>query len=482
MPSHKTTAADLERWWILWPVAGIAAIAGIFLLAVKASSGLQQDLAGESEPIPATVAVTAAPEVPTSMEPSEVVVPAPAEAGPAESTELPPVAAISPEPLDPFAEPATPAAPEKRIVDLSVLSGAIGPAPETGEWIYLVTESGDEAVLVAERAPFAKGWERISGLVSAHDWMVRRETAGRQVNAAAWWGDKCWFAGNGIRWSLPIGSEVWNKSIEESGALFKLQVPRYQGSVIARNLPGDQALSAIHLDRRGRIWAASWAGGIARLEGYVAEADFSPLGIPIFSPEGWTAYTRSDGLCHDDVNGFAEDSEGRLWVGTDQGISILEDDRFTDDPFDSQFASLNVKSITNDREGRVFLGTIGGLVIIHPDRSVSVIDPSSGLPQRTPQALFVDSRDRIWVGTWGGGVVEVDRATYRLSPRNALPAAGAVGRICEDSSGTIWLASVTHGLWKLDAAGWSRVATPPGCESVRVVASLPKEIAVWQPD
>ena len=48
-----------------------------------------------------------------------------------------------------------------------------------------------------------------------------------------------------------------------------------------------------------------------------------------------------------------------------------------------------------------------------------------------------------------------------------------VGRICEDSTGVLWLASLSGGLWKLEYDIWSRLRPPCGFEQIRVVASIP---------
>ncbi len=270
------------------------------------------------------------------------------------------------------------------------------------------------------------------------------------------WKDRCWFVGEGVEWSYSspepfLRRDSVHSKLSESG------------------LP-NKTISGIYNDRGGRLWVSSWGDGIAWLEGYSARAD------SLNEEKGeelWHKLTTADGLCFDDVNGFTEDAKGRLWIATDKGISIRESGKFVADPLTEQFQNLNVKSIANDREGRIYLGVIGGLIIVHPDGSVLVINPASGLPQKTPQALFIDSRDRIWVGTWGGGAIQIDRSTFSVSTQLALPEAGMVGRICEDSTGVLWLASLSGGLWKLENDIWSRVRTPSGFEQIRVVASIP---------
>lgn len=336
---------------------------------------------------------------------------------------------------------------------------APAPTPATGsggaEIIMIATEEGR----VASLAPKGLSWT--GPVVAMPDgdgsWRVddpRSPTAGNigQLRAISYFGgDRTWFAGdNGVSW-------------REAGPAGDSR----EFAAGASGLPS-KPIAGIFLEESKRIWVNSWGDGIAYLEGYggPGAAATNPL-------EKWRRLSTPDGLCYDDVNGFAEDAQGRLWVGTDLGVSIWDGEKFLTDGVVPQLAGLNVKSITNDSEGRVYLGAIGALIIVHPNNTVTILDPASGLPQRTPQAVFIDSRNRIWAGTWGGGVVQVERGEFKISGELALPQAGMVGKICEDKSGVIWVASLSTGLWKLDGETWAQVPVPQGFESVRLVAVTP---------
>jgi len=229
-------------------------------------------------------------------------------------------------------------------------------------------------------------------------------------------------------------------------------------------LPRDP-LSHVFEDSRGRLWVSSWGGGVARFEG-----------------GQWQTLTTRDGLWHDDVNGCAEDANGRIWitggggmVAGVKGVTIFAEERLQRNAPGSGLP-LNVMSVDADPEGRVFLGCIGGLVVIHPDMSVRKITVDEGLPQKTPQATFVDSRGRIWLGTWGGGVVQVDPTHFEVLGEHALPEAGHVRRIAEDSEGVIWAGSL-EGLWNLQDGNWHKVPTPASFRRVQAVAAVSDEVA-----
>lgn len=211
-------------------------------------------------------------------------------------------------------------------------------------------------------------------------------------------------------------------------------------------------------DTQGRIWLGSFGGGMSMFEG-----------------GKWRTFTADDGLSHNEANACAEDRAGRIWIGCDLGVSIYDNGAF-DKELAPQLSQLMVKSVEGDSAGRIYLGCIGALVIVHPNLTVKIIGPAQGLPQRTPQALLADSRGRVWAGTWGGGVVQVDQKTFEISADLALPDAAHVRRFVEDAGGTIWVAAI-EGLWMLARDRWQKVTPPPGISKVSLVATVPDEIA-----
>ncbi len=69
---------------------------------------------------------------------------------------------------------------------------------------------------------------------------------------------------------------------------------------------------AVHAARDGTIWAGTWGGGVARLDG-----------------ERWTALTARDGLAGDMVYSIAEEPDGTMWFGTNAGVSSYDGKKFT---------------------------------------------------------------------------------------------------------------------------------------------------------
>lgn len=219
----------------------------------------------------------------------------------------------------------------------------------------------------------------------------------------------------------------------------------------------DLALAHVFEDSRGRIWVGSYGGGVSAFDG-----------------KNWRQMRTSDGLSDDQANACAEDWQGRVWIGCDKGVSIYDNNAFDRAGLTVklQLGNVDVKSMIGDAKGRIYLGCIGGLMRVGPDLNSNIITPRDGLPQKTPQAVYIDSKDRIWVGTWGGGVAMIDPVAWKVSKEHALPEAGHVRRIVEDSNGRIWVAAI-EGLWILREERWTKVMAIP----LSMVATVPDAVA-----
>lgn len=105
-------------------------------------------------------------------------------------------------------------------------------------------------------------------------------------------------------------------------------------------------------------------------------------GLNAFNPSTgkFRAFTEKDGLCNDDVRCFAEDNDGRFWIGTTNGLSCFTPPK---DPFDSKskFSFRNydmsdglpsnemcLSTAYKDADGKLFFGTqTKGMFYFYPD-------------------------------------------------------------------------------------------------------------------
>lgn len=112
--------------------------------------------------------------------------------------------------------------------------------------------------------------------------------------------------------------------------------------------------------------------------------------------------------------------DGTLWVGTDGGLSYYQPQADTFHTYNEkttaitpegnkrQIGSYEVKAILEDRNGELIIGTWDtGLMRFNLKNYIFRQYPKFN-KLNSAFSLFFDKRHRLWVGTWGYGVVRID--------------------------------------------------------------------------
>jgi PAS domain S-box-containing protein len=196
------------------------------------------------------------------------------------------------------------------------------------------------------------------------------------------------------------------------------------------SLPTDAVLSLCE-DHRGVLWVGTYDGGLARLDR--ASGRFRryvrPPGDPEASPNNiWR---------------IAEEPSGTLLVASGAGL-----DRF--DPATGRFVRIQgggnqVRAIARSRDGSIWAGGYQGIRVVDAKSGevrTSLPNPQqvAGQPSNIVQALLLDSRANLWLGT-DDGLCRHDASSgswRRWTTADGLPSR-AVRSILEDDQGNLWL-------------------------------------------
>jgi diguanylate cyclase (GGDEF)-like protein len=120
-------------------------------------------------------------------------------------------------------------------------------------------------------------------------------------------------------------------------------------------------ITSLLTDVRGRLWIATFGGGVNILESRDAHGKprFRRLGV-------------AEGLNNDNANKLLEDSKHNIWVSTDDGIAMLDQQTFAIRAFRRAeglpIPGYWVGAGATTAEGEMLFGGIGGLSVIRPDR------------------------------------------------------------------------------------------------------------------
>lgn len=208
-------------------------------------------------------------------------------------------------------------------------------------------------------------------------------------------------------------------------------------------------VNALRLDDRGTLWIGTDAGLLRR------DSATGALGLLRHS-------TDPASLPDDRVLAILQDRGQRLWVGTANGLGLLDRRNekfqvFRNDPADA--ASLpddNVVSLLEDASGLLWVGTkTGGLARWNP-RSWSFGHHRLDGPVRGVTSFAEDGRGVLWLGTFGGGLVAVDRRTGATT-RYGRTGPRAIGddnvmALALDDQDRVWVATMRAGVARLDPA------------------------------
>lgn len=123
-------------------------------------------------------------------------------------------------------------------------------------------------------------------------------------------------------------------------------------------LPG-RFVPALLFDRQGRLWVATFGGGLAVMTGRKADGSrrFRRLGL-------------ADGLPHLNVDSLATDGAGTIWAGTDDGLARIDPltlaVRAVRQADGSALIDYFAGAGTSNSAGEALFGAKGGLTVVRP--------------------------------------------------------------------------------------------------------------------
>lgn len=208
-------------------------------------------------------------------------------------------------------------------------------------------------------------------------------------------------------------------------------------------------------------------------------------------------YTSSEGsISSDFVRDIEADTEGRLWIGTFNGLDIYDSEGFTNfrhDPADDNSLSQNsVRYIFKDTQGGMWLGTwFKGLNYYHPLHNRFSSIRSNGrddsLNDDIINCIVQDEEGLLWIGTNSGGVNRMGsdgRFThYKLSDRASLgrsPNSNDIKAICTPiGSGKVYVGAHAEGLSIIDKKSGKITRVPDSPANVYAIIPAGDSRALW---
>lgn len=263
---------------------------------------------------------------------------------------------------------------------------------------------------------------------------------------------------------------------------------RYDGYEfkIFNQVPGDSnslvnpSIESLFVDSKGNIWIGSKSGGVSK---------YNPV-TGAFKNIISNYKKQSELLPDNRVLCFHEDKKGRIWMGTwENGVIVFDEQNNTS----KRYLTGLVNSIKETAEGKIWVGSstnlfeyieTGDTLKLHDAGSVEEIWYDENLNalwlvqgnvqgfrkfdlrnhevkkyrvhQSIPElpdlnypfeSILIDSRDNIWIGTWGTGLFLFNKEAEQFSQFQIYPENrgtfnkdyDAILDIFEDADGNIWI-------------------------------------------
>ncbi len=222
-------------------------------------------------------------------------------------------------------------------------------------------------------------------------------------------------------------------------------------------LPSDSVVDILIDDQDNPWFATSW-------------------GLSYFDGKTWTTYKEDDGLVNNSVRVLAIDAEGGLWCGTSGGVSYFNGETWTnytqegtdsdgEEPWDGLPRDY-IQAVAVDGKGTVWIGTSSGLTEFDDKTWTTYTSEDTGLSSDNVQDIFIHPDGTLWIGSsWGLSHLDGTKWTNYKEKDGLVNS--SVQAIAMDSEGDLWFAT-SGGVSQFDGSTWTSYTPADGLTALRV--------------
>lgn len=187
----------------------------------------------------------------------------------------------------------------------------------------------------------------------------------------------------------------------------------------------------IYEDRFKNFWIGTVPGSLVRI--YNGKLQFIPTDVYVYTD-------------------FLEDTDGNLWFGQANGLSMLEAaevgkenleiSKIKSIPHNGEIWNDQIKSLAVDREKGIWIGTYKSGIYHLTSQTIRVYSKTDwGTDEENVYPIFEDSNNNIWLGVWSSTIIKYDRDNnFKVFPKT--PVSSLVASFFEDSNKRIWIGGV----------------------------------------
>lgn len=211
----------------------------------------------------------------------------------------------------------------------------------------------------------------------------------------------------------------------------------------------DLTITSILQDKYGYMWFGT-KNGLHRYDGYTFE---------IFNSDPSNSNTLSDNA----IMCLAEAEDGKIWVGAEShGLNLLDPltgnvQRYYAHPDDQNgLTSDQIYALLVDSKNRLWIGTYDQGFCVYQNGKFEQYLPDINDPSKigagTIWNFLEDNDGNIWISTWGSGISKYNYDTkefkhYRHDPKDSTSISdNLAGPTIQDKNGDLWITTWKNGL------------------------------------
>ena len=236
---------------------------------------------------------------------------------------------------------------------------------------------------------------------------------------------------------------------------------------------GNQILFNMLEDKQGQIWTATIQGGLYKLD-------------PINGRPG--NYGLSDGLTSNEVWNTLETKDGKMWIGTYNGIDVYDPKTQTIKHLGVEQGLVHIRNsrLIEDSKARIWsIGSASGISIIDPKKgTIQQLTTNQGLKTNRISAVLEDENGLMWIGGELGEIqtIDLEHSIFKYYEATTKETKASNNIILRDATNHIWIGTTGAGIQRIDPKNntHSRLTQTEGLVSDRVYSlMLDEHKNVW---
>lgn len=238
-------------------------------------------------------------------------------------------------------------------------------------------------------------------------------------------------------------------------------------------------------DREGTLWAGTGGAGLAALRPGFIETITPPdewlgravlsvypasdhslwigtegAGLYHFQSGQWRRFSREAGIYDPYIWSVIEDAQGRLCIGTWNGLLVKHDDLFQMAP---RLESMTepVTALLRAHEGGLWLGTAGGLKRYQAGQCVWP-KPGQNPTKGDVRTIAKTGDGTVWFGTAGGGLGRLKDGQLQYFRKADGLGSEYIGSLHLETDDTLWIGTMGGGLTRFKNGRFTTIGTEQG--------------------